>query len=128
MKTLEQKIAVMQAALEGKKIVCTDDFGGSFIGSADTCRIVWNWHDHDYSVYEEPKTKPSIDWSHVHPNYNYLAVDSSGTPYLFYDRPSASIPDGVWTPTTTLVWMPAYCFSSFVPGTCNWEDSLVKRP
>ena len=32
-------------------------------------------------------TKPSIDWSHVSPEYNYLAQDSSGQGYLCGKKP-----------------------------------------
>ena len=69
-------------------------------------------------------TKPSIDWSHVSSGYNYLAQDSNGKGYLCGKNPSRH----------TLAWIMdspfirATAFSSYVPGTCDWTDSLVKRP
>ena len=69
-------------------------------------------------------TKPSIDWSHVSPEYNYLAQDSNGQGYLCSENPSRH----------TLAWVMdrpfirATTFTSYVPGTCDWKDSLVKRP
>ena len=72
----------------------------------------------------EAVTKPSIDWSHVSPEYNYLAQDSNGQGYLYSENPSRH----------TLAWVMdrpfirATTFTSYVPGTCDWKDSLVKRP
>ena len=69
-------------------------------------------------------TKPSIDWSHVSPEYNYLAQDSNGQGYLCSENPSRH----------TLAWVMeapyirATTFTSYEPGTCDWKDSLVKRP
>ena len=69
-------------------------------------------------------TKPSIDWSHVSPEYNYLAQDSNGKGYLCGKNPSRH----------TLAWVMespyirASTFTSYTPGTCDWTDSLVKRP
>ena len=68
--------------------------------------------------------KPSIDWSHVSSEYNYLAQDSNGKGYLCGKNPSRH----------TLAWVMespyirATTFTSYVPGTCDWQDSLVKRP
>ena len=69
-------------------------------------------------------TKPSIDWSHVSPEYNYLAQDENGDGYLCGKKPHRG--NTAWimeTPNTR-----ANTFTSYVPGTCDWKDSLVKRP
>ena len=69
-------------------------------------------------------TKPSIDWSHVSPEYNYLAQDSNGKGYLCGKNPSRH----------TLAWVMespyirATTFTSYEPGGCDWKDSLVERP
>ena len=69
-------------------------------------------------------TKPSIDWDHVSEDFQYLAQDSNGVCYLYSGKPSQGerqwVPDMLCTSTGS--------FASFVPGTCNWEDSLVERP
>ena len=68
-------------------------------------------------------TKPSIDWSHVSSEYNYLAQDSNGDGYLCGKNPHRmSMAWSMENPTR------ATAFTSYVPGTCDWEDSLVKRP
>ena len=68
-------------------------------------------------------TKPSIDWSHVSEDYNYLAQDSNGDGYLCGKNPHRM--SMAWSMETPIC---ATAFSSYVPGTCDWRDSLVKRP
>ena len=67
--------------------------------------------------------KPSIDWSHVSSEYNYLVQDSDGEGYLCGKNPHRM--SMAWSMETPILAMP---FTSYVPGTCDWEDSLVKRP
>ena len=68
--------------------------------------------------------KPSIDWSHVSSEYNYLAQDANGDGYLCGKNPQRmSTTWGMETP-----YIRATAFTSYEPGTCDWCDSLVKRP
>lgn len=69
-------------------------------------------------------TKPSIDWSHVSPGYNYLAQDENGDGYLCGKNPHRM--NMAWSMETP--YIRATTFTSYVPGTCDWQDSLVKRP
>ena len=69
-------------------------------------------------------TKPSIDWSHVSEDFQYLAMDEDGEFYLYSGKPSL----GEWQWRSILRLAVADHFSSFTPGTCDWRDSLVKRP
>ena len=69
-------------------------------------------------------TKPSIDWSHVSEDFQYLAMDSGGLHHLFAEKPEPIAVE--WT--TYALYIYAEHFASFTPGTCNWRDSLVKRP
>ena len=68
-------------------------------------------------------TKPSIDWSHVSSEFNYLVQDSDGEGYLCGKNPHRMSMS--WSMETPILAIP---FSSYVPGTCDWRDSLVKRP
>lgn len=69
-------------------------------------------------------TKPSIDWSHVSSEYNYLVQDSDDEGYLCGREPSRHTSAwGIDDPCIS-----ATTFTSYVPGTCDWKDSLVKRP
>ena len=69
-------------------------------------------------------TKPSIDWSHVSPEYNYLAQDENGQGYLCGKNPHRM--NTAWCMETP--YTRATPFTSYVPGTCDWRDSLIKRP
>ena len=69
-------------------------------------------------------TKPSINWSHVNENYKYLAMDEDGLNYLFTEEPVQAASG--WTSNAPYIY--AGHFASIVPGTCDWKDSLVKRP
>ncbi len=68
--------------------------------------------------------KPSINWNHVNEDFQYLAMDSGGLHHLFVEEPELG--EGEWT--TYALYILAEHFASFTPGTCNWKDSLVKRP
>lgn len=70
-------------------------------------------------------TKPSINWEHVDSKFKYLAEDADGGAYLYEDKPY----------TSTEMWMvdngdltEAHGLASYVKGTCDWKESLVKRP
>ena len=69
-------------------------------------------------------TKPSIDWSHVSPEYNYLAQDEDGQGYLCGKKPHRR--NSAWCMETPYIL--ATTFTSYEPGSCDWKVSLVKRP
>lgn len=75
--------------------------------------------------YRIKPTKPSIDWSHIADEYKWLAVDECGHVYVYDTEPFVfddywKIKDGLAERCTIL--------KSFKAGTCDWKDSLVKRP
>ena len=69
-------------------------------------------------------TKPSIDWSHVSEDFKYLAMDESCLHHLFTEKPMQATLE--WATHHPYIY--AGHFASFTPGTCDWKDSLVKRP
>ena len=69
-------------------------------------------------------TKPTIDWNHVSPEYNYLAQDSNGDGYLCGKNPHCM----AYTWSMESPYIRATTFTSYEPGTCDWKDSLVERP
>ena len=68
--------------------------------------------------------KPSIDWSHVSEAFQYLAMDSDGRCWLWATKPAPF--QEQWRGGGSAV--KAENFSSFISGTCDWEDSLIERP
>lgn len=71
-------------------------------------------------------TKPSIDWSHVAPEYVAMATQSGGTTFLHKTIPTSE--DYGWNVEPFRIPAFAAAFASFRPGTCDWRDSLVLRP
>lgn len=120
-KTLQEKIEVMQHYLNGGKITVD---GNVWIFNVDPN---FNWEVSDYSIYEEPKTKPNINWEHVNKKFKYMATDKNGDTFLYSELPYPSSNNYHWWydcgETTDALY-----FTSFTPGTCNWKDSLVVRP
>jgi len=76
------------------------------------------------TTYRLALTSPSADWSHVHPDYNWLARDQDDEGY-FHEREPDQLSCG-WSAGPT--YSPAAVFTSYNPGTCDWKDSLVQRP
>ena len=72
-------------------------------------------------------TKPSIDWDHVAPKYKYLAEDSGGSAFLFEEKPFIASGASAWSVQSVEV-VDAIGFASYTKGTCDWKDSLIKRP
>ncbi|MBL4820172.1 MAG: hypothetical protein JKY98_04145 [Gammaproteobacteria bacterium] len=70
-------------------------------------------------------TKPSIDWSHVHEDYKWLAIDKDSIGYILHEM-KPEISGSIWSSRAREIT--ASNFTSFKPGTCDWKDSLVERP
>ena len=71
-------------------------------------------------------TKPSINWEHVDSKFEYLAEDSNGGAFLYGKEPFATA-DYDWCAKSDET-VEAIVFASYTPGTCDWKDSLIKRP
>lgn len=56
MKTLEERIEVMQAALDGKEVefMYTDGDSADWRTHRDIGKCTWNWSSYDYRVKHEP--------------------------------------------------------------------------
>ena len=74
-------------------------------------------------IIPEPKAKPSIDWSHVAPQFRYLARDNGGAVYVYVNRPEQKC--DYWAAQADMA--DAYGFASYQPGDCDWDDSLIDR-
>lgn len=141
-----EQIAMMTAWLDGAVIqfgICTKDTAGSedvILRWTDQANPSWCATSH----YRIKPILPSIDWSHVHQVYKWMATDSDGTTNLFaecpvqaarvWNAPRHYVPDAPselsrlarehFYPPSIMV----YGFASFKPGTCDWDKSLVERP
>lgn len=95
-------------------------FNGAWVYIESPCFL-------DNSEYRIKPTKPSIDWSHLHPDYVQIAVDEDGRGFAFTsgDLEQAY---GVWRSGKEVGHVILAGFKSFKRGTCDWKDSLVQRP
>ena len=81
------------------------------------------WADHvKYRI--KKLTKPSIDWSHVAPEFKWMATDEVWDTYLYQEEPTRRL--GGWVVESYQIDVEG--FASFKRGNCNWKDSLIKRP
>jgi hypothetical protein len=71
-----------------------------------------------------PLTKPSINWVHVADKFVAMATDAGGVTWLHDKTPTR----GKVTWCGSSDYTVAHTFASFIPGTCDWKDSLVLRP
>ena len=71
-------------------------------------------------------TKPSIDWTQIKDEYKWLAVDVNKCAYVYENEPNN---DGsaFWCSSST-TYFNVNGLVSYSRGTCDWKDSLVKRP
>ena len=74
---------------------------------------------------DEPK-RPSINWEHVGEKFKWLATNMDGDPWLYEYKPTSGVGD-FWLPSKGESFKVSG-LASYVPGTCDWKDSLVKRP
>lgn len=72
----------------------------------------------------EPREMPSIDWSHVAQEFEWLAIDNDGSATLFEKSPQMI--DNEWDSEEN--FLDATAFASFKRGNVPWNESLVKRP
>ena len=76
-------------------------------------------------VQDESATKPSINWEHVSSKFNYLAEDADGVAFLYEDKPFTSMETWMVDNGELAV---AHMLASYTKGSCDWKESLVKRP
>ena len=100
--------AVLRGHLDGKRVQlnCIDG--------------VW----HVGFIAPEPLTPDTIDWSHVAPEWKFMARDESGRAYLYEIGPVLKTNQWMTEPYAAL----AQSHASYRRGTVDWRDSLVRRP
>lgn len=73
------------------------------------------------------ETPDEIDWSEAPRDAMYMARDEDGEAYFYSDEPHFADWDDEWI-TDGCALCRASLFPSYKRGTCDWTDSLVKRP
>jgi len=118
--TPDEIIEVVQAFKDGCEIECFHLGAGSWY---PVLKPKWDFSNYIYRV---KLVKPSIDWSHVHEDFRFMARNEYyPESRLFTHRPEISA--SMWQPTDGKVRSTSV-FASYKPGTVDWQDSLVERP
>ncbi len=94
-----------------------------FNGLDDPCSLDWR------ETYRIKQTKPSINWDHLKPEIVAIAEDEDGELWGYSIKPFLSEEEGAWLLHS--LEGDGYIldgYASYVPGTCDWKDSLVIRP
>lgn len=81
------------------------------------------------STYRVKQTKPSINWEHLKPEIVAIAEDEDGELWGYSIKPFLSEEEGAWLLHS--LEGDGYIldgYASYVPGTCDWKESLVIRP
>ena len=116
MKTTAEKIAVMQAFVDGKPIEYVLLGCSEWFIIEDPC---FDWKRYDYRI---AVTKPSINPDHVAYNFKWMFTLKNGSTFLSDKEPI--LKEYSWNPEGSVIC--AEHFKSFIPGTCDWKDSLVR--
>ena len=118
----EEKVALFEAWVYGKTIqLFVEAFGWQDVDPKPS------WRDEvHYRIKPEEKVPDCIDWSHVHPDYKWLARNDSGRTCLFTRKPA--LMKIIWEPRLGCKYVRAEGFASYKRGTVDWTDSLVQRP
>lgn len=115
-----EMIKVMQAYVDGQEIESKCRGFPEWNKAGDPA---WDFWGRDYRIATAPD---SIDWSHVAPEWKYMARDSNGAAWLFEKLPTCGPVSWVCVPAPRHSLVNA--FASYKRGTVDWKDSLVERP
>lgn len=80
-----------------------------------------------YRLARPPAAPDSINWSHVTPEWKWMARDENGNIWLYSEKPECGIwHDKEWS-CDDGNYIEAKHFVSLIPGTTLWQSSLVER-
>jgi hypothetical protein len=72
-----------------------------------------------------PPTPDIIKWEYIHEDYPFAARDECGTSFAFQTEPEQG--DCYWVGGSNDNYFPLPP-TIVTPGTCDWKDSLQRRP
>lgn len=113
--TKEEKMTLVAAWIDGEDI--------EHFCLPDQWHLVKQPSWQNNAVYRVVDKRPQIDWSHVSPEYNWLAMDEDGDHWLYEKKPSR-VRDG-WSDVCGMT--EPHAFRSFKKGNCDWKESLIGR-
>ena len=118
----EHWVQIILARLQGIPIEVYSIINNKWIDLGDDCLIFMGY---EYRIKSKPTPLPiSRDlWSHIDKRWRFIAIDRSGTMYLFLDKPTAR--GGLWLPVGGVY---SQCPLNINTDGIYWETSLTERP
>ncbi len=126
-KTTEEKIAVMQAYLEGKEVEFhfRNDGWQALNPSRDAG---WNWVDNDYRI--KPVIPDDIPWAYIDTKFKWYGRDADGSIWLYANKPNER--ENRWYPVNPTeavnITVSAKTWLAIKNNGASWKDSLQERP
>lgn len=117
----EHYVQILLAKMQGIPVEFWYDFDQIWDDSNSDSIIIST----KYRIKSKPTPLPiSRDlWSHIDKRWRFIAIDRSGTMYLFLDKPTAR--DGLWLPVGGVY---SQCPLNINTDGIYWETSLTERP
>ncbi|BAG41522.1 hypothetical protein [Ralstonia phage phiRSL1] len=126
----DEKLQLMADWVDGKviEVGLEDTADGEYYIAGWSAERHPAWTAH--SFYRVRPTLPNIDWAHVSSQFRYMATSPDGQTFLYVNRPilGSNHWTFVFSETHAVSATVANIYSSFKPGTCDWQLSLVERP
>ena len=122
--TRDEKLELMAAWVDGKTIETSK--APDITGWCSPFGCLWSCN-----IYHriKPDTPDTINWSHVSPEYKWMARDKNGRAHLFIRQPDLDEYTNEWAEATEdFTWVYCNVFVSYKQGTVDWKGSLVERP
>ena len=120
--SLDAKAELFKVWVSGETIM----YWSVYYGTWDVVQTPTWQKDSVYRVKPKPIVPDSIDWSHVSPEFKYMARDCDGLVYLFTQMPGYNAMTRTWHAGGGAT--NAKCFASYKQGNVSWKDSIVVRP
>lgn len=127
--TTAGKVEVMQAFIAGATVQYKEnkpweEHWQTFEQVTSNHQPIWDWLRMTYRI--KPAEPDSIEWSHVAPNFKFMAREADGKTFLYSERPHCEN-RLCWTVKDGHI---AYAapFVSYRDNGTPWRDSLVVRP
>lgn len=117
--TLAEKIAVMQACLEGKTIQCRSNPDNIW---SEILNPVWSWANTEYRI--KPAEGLTIPWGAINDAYNWAAVDQDDKVYLYSSKPKKGFAGFQSRDDYTRIDH----ILVYKRGNVAWDESLIQRP
>lgn len=112
---MKELLPIIQAYCDGAVVECYSEH----------LNIWYNWEESFFnSIYQYriKQTPDTIDWSHVHEGYKWMARNMNGRAYFHTRKPEKK------TTRFNSMHSAAVSQASYKQGTVSWENSLVERP